>query len=779
MGYGLPLGLDARQAGIGALVATLKTSEGNGKTQTQCLFLQTEKGSCLYSTAKPGSGVSSSSASSVAGGWLRGKAAGGRDIPAGRRDPRPPLQAQTGANRVRVRSGLRWRKSGNAAGREKTGASKEKQQRSGDDPAEEIIVRERQEERDKGGLDSREFPSPPQDDRRARQERDGACRSPRCRHSASLKTCTQCGRRAQRRGSQEGSDSPTAGAPTRQDSDEKEWQKTEEEEKGALCGLEDDKSISNSDLKSKRFHPESFSGCDAEGMREATSQPELKTQTSHSDFSEEDDDTRPGCMKRHTANKDSLHSRPENSCEEIVVNVNGYSDQVKLAEAEGGLVRGDGGRITSSSSFEDVSFSSFPVSSGAVVSPARTTEPSGPAEGSSAEHEDDMQESSKGEGDAGTGGEDQLGVSRSEANCVEECGNNTVNTKLNNTAQFVFKNEGDSSQQEERKTSIAEKNKRIITDDTCNFSEAELRERDELLGGNREEGVNPEERDEGGERYTCIDVEGVGGEGEDDEDWQPGGKKDDSVTQNCEEVKRKCEVKDGRRIQESADGRTEEEGDTRCVKIETDADVTDDPSTSLALSPANPAPSLPPLGAMATSLPCLEAEEGRVRAAGGGQEGKRRHRRELESPEQQQGEEEAVDTEEGRKEEEDEFGVFMQAEGEPAWSEGFAMSASVPCGSRGSVGESEPASPFCLFSFSFLSLVFSRPSWLHLVSVCCRHVTEDLECELIRLKLEELKYCRVLAMSETVGFRIIEASLISDYRSQHFLTVSGMLTHPI
>lgn len=34
--------------------------------------------------------------------------------------------------------------------------------------------------------------------------------------------------------------------------------------------------------------------------------------------------------------------------------------------------------------------------------------------------------------------------------------------------------------------------------------------------------------------------------------------------------------------------------------------------------------------------------------------------------------------EEGREEEEDEFGVFMQAEGEPAWSE----DAPVPCGSR-------------------------------------------------------------------------------------------------
>lgn len=109
-GYGLPLGVDARQAGIGALVtvATLKTSEGGGKTQTQCLFLRTEKGSCLYSTAKPGSG----STSSTVGQWLRGKREG---LGGGSVEP-PPTEAA--ANRVRVRSGRRWRKSG--IGRERS-----------------------------------------------------------------------------------------------------------------------------------------------------------------------------------------------------------------------------------------------------------------------------------------------------------------------------------------------------------------------------------------------------------------------------------------------------------------------------------------------------------------------------------------------------------------------------------------------------------------------------------------------------------------------------------
>lgn len=113
-GYGPPLGLDARQAGIGALVtvATLKTSEGGGKTQTQCLFLRTEKGSCLYSTARPGSVPPAS----MVGEWLRGK----------RGTEAPPAEA--GA--TRVRSDRRWRKSGITAGRERKAISGEQQRRS-------------------------------------------------------------------------------------------------------------------------------------------------------------------------------------------------------------------------------------------------------------------------------------------------------------------------------------------------------------------------------------------------------------------------------------------------------------------------------------------------------------------------------------------------------------------------------------------------------------------------------------------------------------------------
>ncbi|XP_013871411.1 uncharacterized protein si:ch211-14c7.2 [Austrofundulus limnaeus] len=150
MGYGLPLGLDTRAL---VTVATLKPSEGNGKTQTQCLFLRTQKGSCLYSTAKPSPGGTTGTASGRVGEWLKGKTGGGAESP----------PTQDGANRVRVRSGRRWRKSGNVA------TGQEKRERPAED---------RQEERDKGP--------------------DGRRSSSRT-SSASPKTC----RRPQRRKSQD------------------------------------------------------------------------------------------------------------------------------------------------------------------------------------------------------------------------------------------------------------------------------------------------------------------------------------------------------------------------------------------------------------------------------------------------------------------------------------------------------------------------------------------------------------------------------------------------
>ncbi|XP_049930165.1 uncharacterized protein si:ch211-14c7.2 [Epinephelus moara] len=787
MGYGLPLGLDARQAGIGALVtvATLKTSEGSGKTQTQCLFLRTEKGSCLYSTAKPSSGVTTSGASSVVGGWLRGKTGGGgRDIPAGRRDNGQTLPTHNGVNRVRVRSGRRWRKSSNAAAREKTGVSRERQQSSREDPAEEITLEERQEERDKGGLATKQFSSPQQDSRRARQEKEGACGSPRCCHSASPKTCTQCGRTAQRRGSQdehEGGESPRRGAQNRLNSEEtgmkKERQKNEEEEKGGLCAIESSNSVlavPSPDLESNLFQPESHSSCDVEEIKEAESNEELKTQTSHSKekYSKTEQDTNE-VMKIHTGNSGlthgpfgqitddvtSRHNREfETPCEEAEAFVNGLSDHVSAdqeLEKEMESVEEERGSINQtpakfsvvSDCNEEISVSTCPASVSAAVSP----KPSAPVEGSTcdADHETcgvrTEQENSRedclegyhcGVADPGIIGKKELNVSRleqQEPTCVAD-----ENKKEN--SKFFFENVENSSELEARQTSssplrhgdpsVFETDRRIVTENGCNYGTTELEgaeQRDELVWGNREEvsheenieeRVNPEEGDEALRREcNCNELDDGDGKGDDNQKQHT---EDDinnsTIQEDNDEAMRNCALKDNWRLEESTDGcsgREEEDGDT-CGQTsityveangETSANVAcGDPSTSLALSLVNPASSLPPLGSMATSLPWLEAEkeeeeeeeEGVGVPAGErkeGQQGKRRLGRQL----KEQGEEErgsTVATEEGRRtegeeeeeeEEEDEFGVFMQAEGEPAWSEGYTMSASVPCGSRESV----------------------------------------------------------------------------------------------
>ncbi|KAM8768998.1 uncharacterized protein AB9X84_025812 [Acanthopagrus schlegelii] len=774
MGYGLPLGLDAGQAGIGALVtvATLKTSEGSGKTQTQCLFLRTEKGSCLYSTAKPGSGA----ASSVVGGWLRGKTGGGgggsRDTPAGRRDHGPAPPAQTGANRVRVRSGRRWRKSCNAAGREKAGVSRERQQSSREDPAGEITLEERQEERDKGGLDSKQFPSPQQDIRRARQEKEGALRSPRCCHNASPKTCTQCGKRALRRRSQDehdGGESPRRGVQNRLNCElrgmRKETQKNEEEEveeKGGHRSLELETSNSvlalpNSDPESNHFHAESHSGRDVE-----VESNEPRTQTSHSkdDCTEkEEEDTNCSLSELDTSrhNRDFGDRKPkENPFEETEATVNGFSDHVEehqepdkgservdVEEEEGGISQPPDEVSVVSNCCEDVSASTCPASISNAISP----NPSTPAEGSTctADHEscgdlreqensneyhlEGCQQRASGCKIMGKEEPDVGGFKQQEATCVAD-EDNTVNE--DRKPLFVFENVKNSGQLEVRDASplrhggpaVFEKDEGIVTGNCCNHRTTELNgaERgDWLLWGNREEEtqeenteqrVNPEEGDEAFWRResTHDELDDGDGRGDDDKKRNTVEETNDKTTQKDDDEKVNCAPEDSWGFQESADGL--EGGDT-CGQTsitrangETGANVTDvacaDPSTSLVLSLANPPPSLPPLGSMATGLPCLEAEveeeeeeeeeeglRGTARAGEGGQEGKRRHGRELE----QQGEEErgsTVATEEGRKEEEeeeeeDEFGVFMQAEGEPAWSEGSTMSASVPCGSRESV----------------------------------------------------------------------------------------------
>lgn len=757
MGYGLPLGLDARQAEIGALVtvATLKTSEGSGKTQTQCLFLQTEKGSCLYSTAKPCSGVTTSAGSSVVGGWLRGKTGGGgRDTLAGRRAGGPTPLSQTGANRARVGSSRRWRKSGNAAGCEKPVVSRERQQRSREDPAGEITLEERKEVQDKGGLHSKQFPSPQQDSRKARQEKEGVCRTPKCCHNASPKLCTQCRRRTQREKSQEeheGGESPSS----EKKGIRKERQKSEEE--GGVCELRSSNLVlaaPNPDLESNCFHPECPSGSDVEEIREAECDKELKMQNFHSEenFSEKERDTNFGVTEVQTGNNDfihvpsgkltddfkSMHDRgfderkpAENHREDVVANVNGFSDHVEAneeleKEKESADVKEEETQTPTESSVLSISVSNCPAS----ISNAFFPECSAPLEGSicTAEHEacwvQREQENSHLEGyqkweeDHGLMGEEEVVVGRFEArdlNFVAE-ENNTV--KLNKTGkpQVFFKNEenkSSSSPVRQKDPSISETDEGILAENggDCQTTESEWRDKLVSEEDSVEKRMNPESWDEAVEiwrkEYKLND--------KGDNDNEQYTEDELNVLEDNYEVEGNCALKDSWRLQESADGcrkGKEEDGDIYSqtsitlveANVKSSTDVTNvscaDPSTSPALCLANPAPSLPPLGSMATGLPCVVAEEEEeggdegvgltTRDGEGGQEGKRRHGRELE--EQGEGERASiVATEEGRKEEEeeeDEFGVFMQAEGEPAWSEGFAMSASVPCGSRESVGES-------------------------------------------------------------------------------------------
>ncbi|XP_068569166.1 uncharacterized protein si:ch211-14c7.2 [Cebidichthys violaceus] len=789
MGYGLPLGLDARQVGIGSLVtvATLKTSEGSGKTQTQCLFLRTEKGSCLYSTAKPSSGVTTGAASSVVGGWLRGKTGGGgRDIPAGRRDNGPTLPAHTGVNRVRVRSGRRWRKSGNAAAREKTDSNRERQESSRADPAGEINLEERQEEQDKGGLAGKQSPG---------REKEEVCRSPRCCHSAAPETCTQCGKRAQRRESQDerdGGESPRRGSSNRlnneakgmrkekqKNEEEEEEEEEEEKEKGAICRLESSNSflaVPNPDLQAKNFHPESHSSCDVKEIREVESNEEPRTQTSQGedDYSESEQDTNSEVMKMHTGNNDLINSHSRQVTDDFMsfpyhVEADQKSvkelESVDLEDEEGSINQTPAEFLVVSVRYEDISVSACPASISTAVAP----EPSAPVDtdpvicGVQREQEnsreDHLEGCQQGVADPGIADKEELVLSRFEQqepnHLADE--NNTVNESTSRKAQSFFQNVVNHSQPEEREASssplrhgdpsIFEKDARIVTGNGCNYSTTELNgaeRRNELSWENREEEsqeenteerVNPEEGNEAGAIWrregTCNKLDNGGGKGDDDIERLTADDINDSTIRDNydEEQMRNVALKDSWRSVEFVDecrGRKKEVGDTcgqtSITHVEANgkasANVINvacaDPSTILAPSLANPAPSSPPLGSMATGLPCLEAveeeeeeKEGFGVPAGdrkGGQEGNGRFGRQLE----EQSEEErgsTVATEEGRNEEEekeeDEFGVFMQAEGEPAWSEGYTMSASVPCGSRESVapgnhaiaGESTPWTP--------------------------------------------------------------------------------------
>ncbi|XP_029922202.1 sarcoplasmic reticulum histidine-rich calcium-binding protein [Myripristis murdjan] len=813
MGYGLPLGLDARQAGIGALVtvATLKTSEGGGKTQTQCLFLRTEKGSCLYSTAKPGAsslglgpGVTHTAASTLVGGWLRGKAGGGGG------GPSPPAQA--GANRARVRSGRRWRKSCN---QEREGLGRERRPRSREEAAGEIILEERQEERDKGGSlansqGGKQTPSPQQDSRRGRQEKAGGSRSPKCCHNTPAKTCTRCGRRAERREGQEGHEGGEGprdaefilnrlnnkAEGTRKEKQEKVAD--EEEDRGGLSRSDSPSStlvVPNGDLESNQFYLESHSGSEV-GETETSCSKDVYSER------EEDSNSQTEVMKILTGNNDSINSHfgrdvmtddftlrhkrdfdavksvPQHS-DATVADVNGFVDHVVLhrdSQQESVSLNGQ----------EETQTESLVTSH--CCSPRKTPEPATPAGGSTstAEHEA-KQENSNNDGELDSNKGNQQQEANSAAACETDSGkDNTVIEKLHepvselNTENSPAASAEDTGLNEEpqqnpvvlkeddqerhaergntsprlghRNVSVSEAERGPSEKEKSGREEgerggAELNEatEDELAGDNRAEELEQENLAEGqrGKPKEASESEAVGREegvreelhkGDDErrrnaeeEEEEPDGGDRQEGNRERGQVKGGCPANDDWGAQESAAGwgaggpcalpqlveetgmkgggggrevsapnvtRAEQKGSAgrplSPSPVATNV-ACSDPSASRAPSPANPAPSPTPPGAMATGLPRLElASEGE--RAGEGERGEEREPARPEEDEEERGsavaaelgeqEREEEEEDEEEEEEEDEFGVFMQAEGEPAWSEGFAMSASVPCGSR-------------------------------------------------------------------------------------------------
>ncbi|XP_062417249.1 uncharacterized protein si:ch211-14c7.2 [Pungitius pungitius] len=732
MGYGLPVGLDARQAGIGSLVtvATLKTSEGSGKTQTQCLFLRTEKGSFLYSTAKPSSAVTPGAASSVVGGWLRAKTGGGRDIPAGKRDGGLTPPAHIGVNRVRVRSGRRWRKSSNPAAREKTDMNRKRQQSGREDPAAEFTLEERQEERDKGGLAGKHSP---------RGEKEEVCRSPRCCHSAAPKSCIQ---RAQRKESQDdcdGGESPTRGASNRLNGEvkgmRKQRQKEEEEEKGGICGLKSSSSHlagPNPDLEAEHFLPESHSSRDVEEIKKAESNEEQRTQNPEGkdNYSENEQDTNSEVQKMLTGNNYLIHGHSGQVTDDFVsflYNVDADQESVKELkkvdrEEEEGSINQTSAEIMAVR-YESVS------ACASSISTTVSLEPSAPVEGNGCfadavncgfptdqenSRKDHLQGYQQGTEEPGIVGTDKLVVSRLE-----------LGDENNTKAQSFIQNglnpsqpeesEASSSPQRRRDPSLFDKKLRSVTGNRCNYCTTGLNRaepREELaweanVEENVLERVNPDKGDEAGaiRRKGGIGCELDDGDAKGD-DGMERHTADDRNDSHRREAIPNCAGKDKCRSVEFEDDRrgTQKEVRDRCEQTriphveaneEASANVTNvacaDPSTSLPPTLANPAPTMPPLGSMATGLPCPEAVEEEkkerfgvpVREQKRGHEGNGRLGRQPEEQGEERGSTVATEEERDKEEkEEDEFGVFMQAEGEPAWSDEHAMSASVPCGSR-------------------------------------------------------------------------------------------------
>lgn len=729
MAYGLPFGPDAGQAGIRALVtvASLKTSEGSGKTQTQCLFLQTEKGSCLYSAGKPVSG--GSAASSVVGGWLKGKsgAKGCREIPVRQRDQGPTSVSESRTNNVRVRSGRRWRKSCKAASKEKKDVNRDGQQRWREDPDAEVSLDERQEEEHNGCVEGKQLPNPLHV-RRVRQEKEEVLQSPICFHDVSANGCIECGRKAQR------GDSPTRSTSNRQNSETHPHRK-DSEEKRVICELET--SVfqvfsSDPDLETNRLQPESNRNSDITKFTHAKSEEEMNSQN---DGYSGKEDTGPEVIKAYADQSSeqvrgdlALSCNPgenlinEERTEDGGMSLDGTEEKEKITQISAEV-------LVVSGCSEDDSVCNPPLHIRDDLSPIDT-----PLEGSihnvlseglvQSDQESGtqcLQKCEQGLAEHQIRGKEELNIDKFDQQEQNSAAvqDNTV-TKSAEPLLFSDSNQSSSLQEDssdsteailktERADTATSSHNNTATTACCGKvlqiapeeKEDNHREGPDKVGedGVMWRGRTPDKLNVSSGRgsdvgeYAICDLEGKG-----------------IQEDNAKDVTEHCDLQDNWRSPVSAEQcRINEEPPDTCGQMsrnkvgansEISANVSHaaytDLSTSLTLSRANPAHFLPLLDSMTTDLPLLEVkkeEEGErvgLLLREESREGKSSPRRELAEPgEEKRGctvasKQESKDEEE---EEDDEFGIFMQAEGESAWSEGLTMPASVPCRSRESGGE--------------------------------------------------------------------------------------------
>ncbi|XP_056139609.1 uncharacterized protein si:ch211-14c7.2 isoform X2 [Lampris incognitus] len=824
MGYGLPLGLDARQAGIGALVtvATLKTSEGGGKTQTQCLFLRTERGSCLYSTAKPGAhspgvgpGISPTGAPTPVGGWLRGKvgrgSGGGRDGSDRRRDNGLPPPPQSGASRIKMRSGRKWRKSccATGPGQEKGGPSVEK--RSGKETAGELIVEERREEKDKGSLldnnnlNCKQFPGLQHS---SRQERVGANGSPSCCHSTSPKSCsTQCLRRVERgvQRAHEGDAGQRSGGCTldmQSDKAEERSKETQERNEEETDDGEEGKEARPSpveldpDLEMNYFYPQTHSSyrVGERSREEEEEEGSEETQAScsedvHSQDKEDGSSHVRACENMKTSTRDcntlnrhsqlvdvskDFLSRPDRGAEgseEVTLtcwsNGDGETDKINGYDAQPALDTEPEPESESCNGWEETgeskSWTSTPSSEKRCVSgegcPPHSSlsssvyvmhpspdcsETSRPVEGSNSTEEHAVGR-----------GEERCRLSNTELahgekvneRLKEEGEDRVVPQDCSDEGKTVKEERGlnqpthtlptETDPQVDKLTSGEEKRGKERNAGTTTEEEEKRRGKGgELNTGTENERRNVSEKEKEGEelekdegRRKGESEEGIWRKVQDD-GFEGGEERSRDEERQNAEVCGNCTAKGDKKAQELLEGReADEKHSPKLLEEERRGaggevgDAVDSgniggslfqnpaslssaraaranpagsaPSTSCKCTLANPAPLPSPLGAMVTGLPRLgvvvgegrgverEGEGGREVAgpASGEEEHAERDREQGSAVATRPGELQKEGTEE---EEEDEFGVFMQAEEELAWSEEFTMSASVPCGSRGS-----------------------------------------------------------------------------------------------